>query len=70
MGNTAGDFYNPTIAVAARSLTIEPEQSRVQFVDRLLNHKDKVDKEDVLNHLDNFSCREEIERYVEQQEQG
>lgn len=67
MGNGTGDFYNPTIAIAARGVAIEPKRDGERMVDQLMLAKDDANKADVMRHLGDFSCREELERYVEHQ---
>ena len=42
------------------------ERSEEAYVDQLLQGKDDVDKMDILARMQQFSCREELERYVEQ----
>lgn len=65
MGNTVGDFYNPAIAMAARSLWAFSHNSEEQFLEELLESKDDIDAREVIEHMDDFSCREEMERFVE-----
>ena len=62
MGLVTGDNYNPALAPAL----MEFERSEEAYVDQLLQGKDDVDKMDILARMQQFSCREELERYVEQ----
>ena len=40
------------------------------YVDQLMNTKDQADKQKVLDHMEDFSCKEEMERYVENYEEN
>lgn len=64
-----GEFNNLATRVAVCKTLIEEESGDRAYVDELLNKKDKVDKQDVLSHMDQFSCEEELERYVESKEE-
>lgn len=65
MGNTAGDFYNPAIAMAARGLWALSHNSEERFLEELLESKDDINAQEVIDHMDDFSCKEEMERFVE-----
>lgn len=60
-----GEINNLATRVAVCNDLIAEESGNEEYVDRLLNKKDRIDKQDVLDHLDDFSCKEEMERYVE-----
>ena len=66
MGLVTGDNYNPALAPAIMDFELLFERSEEAYVDRLLQGKDDVDKMDILARMQQFSCREELERYVEQ----
>lgn len=66
MGLVTGDNYNPALAPALMDFKLLFEQSEEAYVDQLLQGKDDVDKMDILARMQQFSCREELERYVEQ----
>lgn len=66
MGLVTGDNYNPALAPALMDFELLFEQSEEAYVDQLLQGKDDVDKMDILARMQQFSCREELERYVEQ----
>ncbi|MGN0437508.1 MAG: hypothetical protein ACI4F4_03220 [Lachnospiraceae bacterium] len=60
-----GEFNNLATRVAVCKDLISEEIGNDEMVDKLLNRKDQVDKQDVLDHMEEFSCKEELERYVE-----
>ena len=66
MGLVTGDNYNPALAPALMDFELLFERSEEAYVDQLLQGKDDVDKMDILARIQQFSCREELERYVEQ----
>lgn len=66
MGLVTGDNYNPALASALMDFELLFERSEEAYVDQLLQGKDDVDKMDILARMQQFSCREELERYVEQ----
>lgn len=66
MGLVTGDNYNPALAPALMNFELLFERSEEAYVDQLLQGKDDVDKMDILARMQQFSCREELERYVEQ----
>lgn len=66
MGLVTGDNYNPALAPAIMDFELLFERSEEAYVDQLLQGKDDVDKMDILARMQQFSCREELERYVEQ----
>lgn len=66
MGLVTGDNYNPALAPALMDFELLFERLEEAYVDQLLQGKDDVDKMDILARMQQFSCREELERYVEQ----
>ena len=66
MGLVTGDNYNPALAPALMDFELLFERSEEAYVDQLLQGKDDVDKMDILARMQQFSCREELERNVEQ----
>lgn len=66
MGLVTGDNYNPALAPALMDFELLFERSEEAYVDQLLQGKDDIDKMDILARMQQFSCREELERYVEQ----
>lgn len=65
MNNATGDFYNIATAVAAEGfLNANSEEKR--NLRKLLNSKDNIDGQKILEHMGEFSCKEEMERYAEQ----
>ena len=66
MGLVTGDNYNPALAPALMDFELLFERSEEAYVDQLLQGNDDVDKMDILARMQQFSCREELERYVEQ----
>lgn len=66
MGLVTGDNYNSALAPALMDFKLLFERSEEAYVDQLLQGKDDVDKMDILARMQQFSCREELERYVEQ----
>lgn len=65
MGQNVGDFYNPTIAMAARALQETSKVSPTNQLEELMMGKDDIDRRKVEERLGKFSCKEEMERYVE-----
>lgn len=65
MGLVTGDNYNPALAPAIMNFELLFDGSKEAYVDRLLQGKDDIDKMDVMARMPQFSCREELERYVE-----
>lgn len=68
MSSGNNELNNLATRVAISKSIMESEEGSTEYVDRLLNTKDKVDKDEVVKHLDDFSCKEELERFVEQKE--
>lgn len=69
MGLVTGDNYNPALAPAVMDFDLLFNRNKESFVDGLLDGKDEINKEDIMSRMDQFSCREELERYVEQAEE-
>ena len=67
--NGVGDFYTPTIANAGLSIEAASYNSKKKHFEKLLNSHDDVDVQATLDHMDDFSCREELERYIENTKQ-
>lgn len=65
MNNATGDFYNIATAVAAQGF-LNSNTEKKRNLKKLLNSKDDIDGQKILEHMDEFSCREEMERYAEQ----
>lgn len=65
-----GEFNNLATRVAICKELMSEESGNEAFVDQLLNKKDRVDKQDVMYHMDDFSCKEEMERFVENYEEN
>lgn len=65
MGLVTGDNYNPALAPAIMNFELLFNGSREAYVDHLLQGKDDIDKMDVMARMSQFSCREELERYVD-----
>lgn len=65
MGLVTGDNYNAALAPAIMNFKLMFESSNEAYLDTLLQAKDDIDKMDVLARMHQFSCKEELERYVE-----
>ena len=65
MGLVTGDNYNPALAPAIMNFELLFDGSKEAYVDRLLQGKNDIDTMDILARMPQFSCREELERYVE-----
>lgn len=65
MGSENGDINSLATRVAVSKDLMDNKMGEDTFVDRLLNKKVNADKQDVVEHIDDFSCKEELERYVE-----
>ena len=65
MGLVTGDNYNPALAPAIMNFELLFDGSKEAYVDRLLQGKNDIDKMDILARMSQFSCKEELERYVE-----
>lgn len=65
MGPGNGEINDLATRVAICKNLMEDEMGNDGYVDTLLNAKDNVDKEKVMECMDEFSCKEELNRYVE-----
>ncbi len=65
MGLVTGDNYNPALVPAIMHFDLLFRENQEVYVDKLLLGKDDIDKMDVMARLHQFSCREELERYVD-----
>ncbi|MCM1497864.1 MAG: hypothetical protein NC124_05305 [Clostridium sp.] len=65
MNSATGDFYNIATAVAAEGFLKSVNGDRDSHLRELLDSKDEVDGQRVMDRMDDFSCREEMERFVE-----
>lgn len=66
MNSATGDFYSIATAVAAAGFLKKAVNSdRDSHLREVLDSKDEVDGQRVIDHMDDFSCREEMERFVE-----
>ncbi|MCM1159418.1 MAG: hypothetical protein NC300_11980 [Bacteroidales bacterium] len=68
MGLVTGDNYNPALAPAIMNFDLLFHQNGEAYVDKLLAGKDEISKTDIMSRMDQFSCREELERYVDRAE--
>lgn len=60
-----GNYYSGMFVPAFLAFEMGDTDDASEYLDRLLEGKDEIDKRDVMSKLDQFSCREELERYVE-----
>lgn len=67
LGNN--ELNNLATRVTICKSLMEKEQGSAGYLDKLVDAKDHVDRTEVEKHLDDFSCKEELERYVEQKDQ-
>ncbi|MGN0153475.1 MAG: hypothetical protein ACI4A3_03425 [Lachnospiraceae bacterium] len=65
MGLVTGDNYNPALAPAIMDFDLLFHGDEEAYVDKLLQGEDDIDKMDIMARLKQFSCKEELERYVE-----
>ncbi len=63
--NGVGDFYSPAIANAGLGIEASAHNSRKKHFEKLLNSENEVDVQATLDHLEQFSCGEEMERFME-----
>ena len=70
MDVVTGGVLNPTQNYAIHKIHLSSDRDREAYAEELLNGKNEIDKQDVLDHLDDFSCQEELERYVENKEES
>ncbi len=60
-----GNYFSGSMIPAFLGFELGDGNHAKEYLDELLNGKDEIDKRDILSRLDQFSCREELERYVE-----
>lgn len=60
-----GNFYPSAFYPIPLDLNPFSNEGARKHLDELMQGKDDIDKEQVMCKLDQFSCREELERYVE-----
>lgn len=65
MGFATGDNYNRALAPAFMDFDLMFHNNQEAYVDRLLQGEDEINKTDIMSRMDQFSCKEELERYVE-----
>lgn len=65
MGSENGEMNSLATRVAVSKDLMDNEMGEDTFVDHLLNKKVNADKQEVVEHMNDFSCKEELERYVE-----
>ena len=44
------------------------QDDKESYLEELMNGVDEINKQDVMNRMQQFSCKEEMERYVEKKE--
>lgn len=64
MGYVTGDNYNPALAPAVMQFQLLFERGRDAELEQLMMAQDEIDRRDVNSRLQQFSCKEEMERYV------
>lgn len=60
-----GNYFGGVMIPAFLGFELGDGNHAREYLDELMNGKDEIDKRDILSKLDQFSCREELERYVE-----
>jgi len=65
MGLVTGDNYNPALVPAIMDFDLMFRRNEEAYVDQLLQGEDEINKMDIMSRMDQFSCKEELERYVE-----
>lgn len=65
MGLVTGDNYNPALGPAIMDFELMFHGNEEAYVDQLLQGKDEINKMDIMSRMERFSCKEELERYVE-----
>lgn len=61
----SANYYGGVMIPAFLGFELEDGSDAREYLDKLMQGKDEIDKRDILAKLDQFSCREELERYVE-----
>lgn len=65
MGLVTGDNYNPALVPAIMDFDLMFHGDEEAYVDRLLQGEDEINKTDIMSRMEQFSCKEELERYVD-----
>lgn len=65
MGFATGDNYNGALVPAFMNFDLMFHHDEEAYVDQLLQGKDEISKTDIMSRINQFSCKEELERYVE-----
>lgn len=65
MGLVTGDNYNAALVPAIMDFDLMFHKDEEAYVDQLLQGEDEINKTDIMSRMDQFSCKEELERYVE-----
>lgn len=68
MGYVPVSNYCPALVPALMNFQPFLKDNKEAYVEELLNGKDEINKQDILDRMDQFSCKEELERYVEGKE--
>ena len=64
----SANYYGGVMIPAFLGFELGDGNHAKQYLDELLEGKNEIDKRDILAKLEQFSCREELERYVESKE--
>lgn len=70
MNNVTGDFYNIATLMAAGGFFNLADNDKERHLQEILDGKDDIDGQEIREHMDEFSCREEMERFVEDCDSG
>ncbi len=65
MGSDVVDNYNLGLIPAYINSGFLKDNSEKAYLEQLLDGKGEINKQNVIDHLGQFSCREEMERFVE-----
>lgn len=68
MGFVTGDNYNPALVPALQDFELMFEKSKDAKLEEMLNGVDEINKQDVVDRMQQFSCQEELERYIHKKE--
>ena len=60
--------YCPALVPALMNVQPFFQDSKEAYLEELMNGKDEINKQDVIDRMQQFSCKEEMERYVEKKE--
>lgn len=60
-------LYNYNLGLIPAALKSEAlyDDSDSSYLEKLMNGMDEIDKQNVIDHMGEFSCREELARFVE-----